>query len=41
MKKIQVISDNHNYHVYVGDTDFWLTTMELVELYKALEHTQI
>lgn len=41
MKKIKVINDNHQYHVFVGDTDFWLTIMELVELYKALGHTKI
>ena len=41
MKKIKVITDSHQYHVYVGGTDFWLTTSELVELYKALGHTRI
>ena len=36
MKKIEIISDEHRHHVYVGNTDFWLDTLELVELYKKL-----
>ena len=35
MKKIEIINDNHH-HVFVGNTDFWLDTQELVELYKKL-----
>lgn len=34
MKKIEIITDEHRHHVYVGNTDFWLDTQELVELYK-------
>lgn len=34
MKKIEIITDSHRHHVYVGNTDFRLDTMELVELYK-------
>lgn len=41
MKTIKVINDDHRYHVFVGDVDFWLTTRELVELYKTLGHTKI
>lgn len=36
MKKIEIITDSHRHHVYVGNTDFWLDTMELLELYKKL-----
>lgn len=32
MKKIEIITDSHRHHVYVGNTDFWLDTLELVEL---------
>ena len=40
MKKIEIISDDHRHHVYVGNIDFWLDTMELVELYKKLGHVE-
>ena len=40
MKKIEIISDDHRHHVYVGNIDFWLDTLELVELYKKLEHVE-
>lgn len=33
MKKIEIINDNHHHHVFVGNTDFWLDTNELLELY--------
>ena len=33
MKKIEIITDEHRHHVYVGNTDFWLNTKELLELY--------
>lgn len=36
MKKIEIIKDNHHHHVFVGNTDFRLDTMELIELYKKL-----
>lgn len=26
---------------YVGNTDFWLDTMEIVELYKKLRHVKL
>ena len=26
MKKIEIITDEHRHHVYVGNTDFWLDT---------------
>lgn len=29
------------HHVYVGNTDFWLDTLELVELYKKLGHVKL
>lgn len=41
MKQVKIITDDHRYHVYVGDVDFWLSTLELVDLYKALGHAQI
>lgn len=41
MKKIEIITDEHCYHVYVGNTDFWLNTLELVELYKKLRHVKL
>jgi hypothetical protein len=41
MKKIEIITDSHRYHVYVGNTDFWLNTLELVELYKKLGHVKL
>ena len=41
MKKIEIITDCHRYHVYVGNTDFWLDTLELVELYKKLRHVKL
>ena len=36
MKKIEIINDNHHHHVLVGNTDVWLDTMEMIELYKKL-----
>lgn len=30
MKKIEIITDEHRHHVYVGNTDFWLDTQELL-----------
>ena len=33
MKKIEIITDEHRHHVYIGNTDFWLNTKELLELY--------
>ena len=36
MKKIEIITDEHRHHVYIGNIDFWLDTMELVKLYKKL-----
>lgn len=42
MKKIEIINDNHHHHhVFVGNTDFWLNTQELVELYKKLGHVKL
>lgn len=41
MKKIEIITDDHRYHVYVCNTDFWLNTLELVELYKKLRHVKL
>ncbi len=41
MKKIEIITDDHRYHVFVGNTDFWLNTLELVELYKKLRHVKL
>ena len=40
MKKIEIIKDNNQHHVYVGNTDFWLNTQELVELYFKLGHVK-
>lgn len=33
MKKIEIITDEHRHHVYIGNTDFWHDTKELLELY--------
>lgn len=33
MKKIEIITDEHRHHLYIGNTDFWLNTKELLELY--------
>ena len=41
MKKIEIITDSHRNHVYVGNTDFWLDTMERIELYKKLGRTKL
>lgn len=41
MKKIEIIKDERRYHVYVGNTDFWLDTKELVELYWKLGHLKM
>ena len=40
MKKIEIISDKHRHHVYVGNTDFWIDNKELVELYLKLGHVE-
>ena len=40
MKKIEIITDEHRHHVYVGNTDFWLNTQELLELYFKLGHVR-
>ena len=40
MKKIEIITDSHRHHVYVGNIDFWLDNKELVELYLKLGHVQ-
>ena len=41
MKKIEIITDEHLHHVYVGNTDFWLDTLELVKLYKKLGRVEL
>ena len=41
MEKIEIITDSHRHHVYVGNTDFRLDTLELVELYKKLGHVKL
>ena len=41
MKKIEIITDEHRYHVYIGNTDFWLYTLELVKLYKKLGRVKL
>lgn len=41
MKKIEIINDNHHHHVFVGNTDFWLDTQELLELYFKLGHVKL
>lgn len=41
MKNIEIITDEHRHHVYVGNTDFWLDTLELVELHKKLGHIKL
>lgn len=33
--------EDRNHHVYVGNTDFWLDTLELVELYKKLGRVKL
>nr|DAR03496.1 MAG TPA: hypothetical protein [Caudoviricetes sp.] len=40
MKKIEIINDNHH-HVFVGHTDFWLDTQEVIELYRQLGHVKL
>lgn len=40
MKKIEIITDEHRHHVYVGNIDFWLNNKELVELYLKLRHVE-
>lgn len=40
MKKIEIITDSHRHHVYVGNIDFWLDNKELVELYLKLGHVE-
>lgn len=29
MKKIEIITDEHRHHVYIGNIDFWLDTLEI------------
>lgn len=41
MKKIEIITDEHRHHVYIGNTDFWLDTQELVELYKKTRASEV
>ena len=41
MKKVEIITDEHRHHVYIGNIDFWLDTLELVELYKKLGHVEL
>lgn len=41
MRQIEIINDNHQFHVFIGNTDFWLSPKELVELYLKLKHTKI
>lgn len=41
MKKIEIITDEHRHHVYVGNTDFWLDTKELLELYFKLGRVKL
>ena len=41
MKKIEIITDEHRHHVYIGNIDFWLDTMELVKLYKKLGRVKL
>lgn len=41
MSKVRIINDNHNFHVFVGEVDFWLSAKELVELYMELSHTKL
>lgn len=41
MKKIEIITDEHRYHVYVDNTDFWLNTQELLEFYFKLGHVKL
>ena len=41
MKKIEIITDEHRHHVYIGNIDFWLDTLELVKLYKKLGRVKL
>ena len=41
MKKIEIITDEHRHHVYVGNTDFWIDTQELLELYFKLGRVKL
>lgn len=41
MKKIEIITDEHRYHVYIGNIDFWIDTLELVKLYKKLGRVKL
>ena len=41
MKKIEIITDEHRHHVYIGNIDFWLDTLELVKLYKKLGRVEL
>ena len=41
MKKIEIITDEHRYHVYIGKADFWLDALELVKLYKKLGRVKL
>ena len=41
MKKIEITTDEHRHHVYIGNTDFWLNTKELLEFYFKLGHVKL
>ena len=41
MKKIEIITDEHRHHVYIGNIDVWLDTLELVKLYKKLGRVEL
>lgn len=41
MKKIEIITDEHRHHVYVGNTDFLINTQELLELYYKLGRVKL
>ena len=41
MKKIEIITDEHRHHVYVGNTDFRINTQELLELYFKLGRVKL
>ena len=41
MKKIEIITDEHRHHVYIGNIDFLFDTLELVKLYKILGRVEL
>lgn len=41
MEKIEIITDANRHHVYIGNTDFWLNTQELLELYFKLGRVKL